>query len=99
MGLPVLSGLGEDPVTSINLIATHIPLDPFDRPSGNPMQRATGSRDDRIRSGQTYFAKIFGRWFFGTFTEQWYGWSFNEWGTSGIQLNSIEDLYECNPPT
>jgi hypothetical protein len=89
-----------------SLPTTHIPLSPFDSPTrwncctkgecdGNhaPVQRSAGSKDDRIRAGQTYFARIHGEWFFGTFSEQWYGWSFNDWGTSGIQLDCIEDLY------
>lgn len=60
------------------------------------VQRSSGSQDDRILTGQTYFAKIHGNWFLGTFSKQWYGWSFNNWGRSGMQLNLIEDLYEVD---
>lgn len=73
-------------------------LEPFDRPKewAEPVQRSSGSKDERISKDKTYFAKIFGHWYFGRFSEQWYGWSFNNWGTSGIQLDSIEDLYEVD---
>lgn len=70
---------------------THIPLEPFDNSFGN--QRKSGSKDDRIVEGSKYLAKIFGEWYLGNFSPQWYGWNFDNWGCSGIQLDSIEDLY------
>lgn len=86
-----------------NIPVKHIPLAPFDSPTGTwegkeytPCQRKSGSKDARIRTNQTYFAKIHGQWCLGTFSEVWYGWNFRNWGTSGIQLDSIEDLYEVN---
>ena len=87
--------------TTLPLI--HIPLDPFDSPTRwkDPsvtrfVQRKAGSKDARIKQDARYFAKIHGSWFFGTFSKQWYGWSFDDWGESGIQLDSIEDLYEVD---
>lgn len=96
-----------------HLPVRHIPLAPFDLPeqwyccsrgecNGDHdrfAERSGGSEDDRIRPGRTYLAKIHGRWSLGTFSEQWYGWSFNEWGASGIALKSVEDLYEVDPTT
>lgn len=91
-----------------NLPIKHIPLDPFDSPTGywhdddgtkhkyTPCQRKAGSKDDRISKDKTYFAKIYGSWHMGKFSEVWYGWTFNNWGTSGCQLDSIEDLYEVD---
>lgn len=70
---------------------THIPLAPFDNSIGT--QRTSGSKDDRIVEGAQYLAKIHNKWYLGTFSEQWYGWSFNGWGYTGIQLDLIEDLY------
>jgi hypothetical protein len=86
-----------------NVTVTHVPLDPFDSPTHwkDPsvtrfVQRKAGSKDDRIKQGIRYFARIHGQWFFGSFDEEWYGWNFSGWGTSGIQLDSIEDLYEVD---
>ncbi len=81
----------------------HIPLAPFDSPTEwkDPtvtrfVQRKAGSHDERINSQRHYLAKVHGRWHLGMFTKVWYGWNFSEWGTSGIQLDSIEDLYEVD---
>jgi hypothetical protein len=60
------------------------------------VQRRAGSKDDRISADKTYFAKIHGRWYFGRFSTQHFGWNFDDWGTSGLQLDSIEDLYEVD---
>jgi hypothetical protein len=77
-----------------NLPLTRIPLEPFNNSFGT--QRLGGSKDERITADAHYFAKIHEVWHFGTFSLQWYGWSFDNWGTSGIQLDSIEDLYEVD---
>lgn len=61
-----------------------------------PITDRSKSQDLRISPDRTYFARIYGKWYFGGFTKEWYGWSFTNWGTSGIQLNHIEDLWECN---
>lgn len=79
-----------DPRPSLPL--THIPLDP---PPEGRSQRPS-SEDDRIHADRHYFARIYGHWCYGQFVEVWYGWSFDDWGTSGIQLNSIDDLYEVD---
>lgn len=68
---------------------THVPLAPFD----NPRTQRRSSKDDRIDPDAQYLAKIYGTWYLGSFSEQWYGWNFDNWGTSGMQLDSIEDLY------
>ncbi len=60
-----------------------------------PIAEWDDHQDDRIEEGKSYLAKIFGKWHAGKFSRQWYGWNFDNWGTSGIQLdNSIEELYE-----
>jgi len=40
-----------------------------------------------ISSKKTYLVKIDGKFFLGKFSRQWYGWNFDDWGTSGIQLD------------
>lgn len=62
-----------------------IPLGPM--PEGR-VQRPS-SEDDRIRLAKSYLVKIYGSWYAGTFSKQWYGWSFSNWGNAGCQLNSI----------
>lgn len=47
-----------------------------------------------IKIGKMYLAKIFGHFYLGKFSKVWYGFSFNEWGTSGIQLDSIDEVWE-----
>ena len=63
-----------------------IPLDPF--PEGRTQRKS--SNDDRIKINEYYLAKIGNGWYAGRFTKQWYGWNFQNWGCSGIQLDSIE---------
>ena len=41
-----------------------------------------------ISSKKQYLAKIGGRFFAGTFSREWYGWTFDGWcGVSGMQLD------------
>lgn len=68
-----------------------VPLDPI--PDGR-IQRLSSDHPS-IKEDQQYLVKIYGRWYAGYFTKQWYGWSFSDWGTSGIQLDSIQGpVYE-----
>ena len=41
-----------------------------------------------------YLAKIHDYWYLGFFTRQWHGWNFSNRVTSGIKLNSIQELYQ-----
>lgn len=60
------------------------------KPFSKYKRQRKSSRDSRISSKKSYLVKIYGRWYAGTFSKQWYGWSFNNWGFSGIQLDSID---------
>lgn len=44
-----------------------------------------------ISTRKNYLAVIYGGYFSGKFSREWYGLSFNNWGTSGIQLDSMVD--------
>lgn len=72
-----------------------IPLEPF---LEGKVQRPS-SKDDRFNEDSSYLVKIWDQWHAGQFSEQWYGWSFDNWGTSGMQLDSIEgpiyEIIEC----
>lgn len=70
-----------------------LPVSPIDI-SENHMTQS--SKHDDISPMKHYLAKIYDVWYLGHFSEQWYGWNFDDWGTSGIQLSSIESLYEVD---
>lgn len=43
-----------------------------------------------ISAREQYLVKIGRGWFAGKFSRQWYGWNFDNWGTTGIQLDSFQ---------
>jgi len=68
-----------------------IPLEPFEE---GRCQRDS-SEDDRFNEESSYLLKIDGFWYAGGFSKVWYGWTFDNWGCSGMQLNSIDGpIYE-----
>ena len=56
-----------------------------------------------IQKGKTYLCKIYGKWFFGTFSRQWFGWSFNGWynhlqfDAPGYNSSQWEAVVEFDP--
>ena len=75
-----------------------IDLSPFDNFSKT--QRRSGSEDERISPDKVYLANIHNHYQLGTFRRVWFGWTFNWFwsAVAGIQLNSIEELYETDLP-
>jgi hypothetical protein len=57
----------------------------------------TSSTSSHINSRKRYRVKIEGRWYEGSFSKQWFGWRFDDYGTSGMQLNLIDEVYEIVP--
>lgn len=51
-------------------------------------------QDRQIHCRKTYLVKIYGQWFAGQFSRERYGLSFINWGCGGIQLDSIDLIYE-----
>lgn len=41
-----------------------------------------------------YLVRVCGRWRAGTFVQQWYGLSFANYGSDGIALEAIDEVYE-----
>lgn len=41
-----------------------------------------------------YLVKVCGRWRAGTFDRQWYGLNFTNYGSEGIELEAIDEVYE-----
>jgi hypothetical protein len=54
----------------------------------------TSSENSHIRTRKRYRVQIDGKWYEGTFSRQWFGWQFDNYGTSGMQLNLIDKVYE-----
>lgn len=54
------------------------------------LRRGKGHDHPDIKSGQHYLARIWGVWWFGTFSREWFGWAFNcGFGASGsIQFDA-----------
>ena len=56
------------------------------------------SESSQISPRRRYRVKIEGTWHEGTFSKQWFGWRFDNYGESGIQLNLIDEVYEVLKP-
>ena len=54
----------------------------------------TSSNSSAIDSRKRYRVRVDGTWYEGSFSKQWFGWKFDNYGTSGIQLNLIDEVFE-----
>lgn len=54
----------------------------------------SSSESTQIDSRKRYRVRIEGKWYVGNFSKQWFGWRFEGYGNSGMQLNLIEEVYE-----
>jgi hypothetical protein len=54
----------------------------------------SSSESSHIDSRKKYRVKIEGKWYEGSFSKQWFGWNFDGYGSSGMQLNMIDQVYE-----
>jgi hypothetical protein len=52
-----------------------------------------------IDSRKRYRVRIEEEWYEGSFSKQWFGWQFDNYGNSGIQFNLIDEVYEILPPS
>jgi hypothetical protein len=41
-----------------------------------------------------YLVRVCGRWRAGTFDRQWYGLNFTAYGSEGIELQDVDEVYE-----
>ena len=57
----------------------------------------SSSQSSEIHSMKRYRVRIDGRWYEGSFSKQWFGWNFDGYGASGIQLNLIDEVFEIVP--
>lgn len=54
----------------------------------------TSANDAIVPYEGQYLVKVCGRWRAGTFDRQWYGLNFTNYGSEGIELEAIDEVYE-----
>jgi hypothetical protein len=54
----------------------------------------SSSESGQIDSRKRYRVKVEGKWYEGSFSKQWFGWRFEDYGSAGIQLNLIDQVFE-----
>ncbi len=59
----------------------------------------TSCQSGAITARKTYRVKIDGRWYEGRVTKESFGWNFDNYGSSGMQLNLIDAVYEIQKPS
>lgn len=59
----------------------------------------SSSECSHISPRKKYRVRIEDQWYEGSFTKQWFGWQFDGYGPSGIQLNLIDEVYEILGPS
>lgn len=58
----------------------------------------TSSQSSEINPKKRYRVRVESRWYEGSFSKQWFGWQFDDYGNSGIQLNMIDEVFEIINP-
>lgn len=59
------------------------------------IQLNSSNTNDAIVPFETqYLVRVCGRWRAGTFDRQWYGLNFTAYGSEGIELEAIDEVYE-----
>jgi hypothetical protein len=53
----------------------------------------TNTNDTIVAYETQYLVKVCGRWRAGTFDRQWYGLNFSNYGSEGIELEAIDEVY------
>jgi hypothetical protein len=57
----------------------------------------SSSENKEINSLRRYRVRIEGQWYEGAFRKEWFGWKFEGYGSTGIQLNLIDEVFEIVP--
>lgn len=68
------------------------------KPTLKKIPVGSSSESSHIDSRKRYRVKIEGRFYEGSFSKQWFGWRFDGYGSSGIQLNLVDQVFEIVPP-
>ena len=59
----------------------------------------TNANDAIVPYEVEYLVSVCGRWRAGTFDRQWYGLNFTNYGSEGIELEAIDEVYEIAAET
>lgn len=54
----------------------------------------SSSVSSHIQSTKRYRIRVDDAWYEGSFSKRWFGWNFDDYGTDGIQLNMIDEVFE-----
>ena len=71
---------------------------PTAKPKLRKIPVGSSSQSSAITARKLYRVKIDGSWYEGRFSKQSFGWNFENYGTSGMQLNLIDTVYEIQLP-
>ena len=58
----------------------------------------TSSESSHLSPRKNYRVKIQGQWYEGRFSKEWFGWKFDNYGSAGMQLNLIDEVFEIQVP-
>ena len=64
---------------------------------GKPLKKipvGTSCQSGQLSPRKRYKVKIEGKWYVGMFSKQSFGWNFDGYGSSGMQLNLCDVVYE-----
>lgn len=70
---------------------------PRPAPSNEELKRivvGSSSESSHISTHRRYRVRIGRDWYEGGFTKRWFGWNFEAFGSSGMQLNLIDEVFE-----
>jgi len=69
---------------------------PRDVSSGTLKRIVVGSSSEtsKINAHRKYRVRIGRDWYEGIFSKRWFGWNFEAFGPSGMQLNLIDEVFE-----
>src|SRR5688572_10439266 len=72
------------------------PVRPSAPSNGELKQIVVGSSSEspHIAAQRRYRVRIDRDWYEGGFTKRWFGWNFEAFGSSGMQLNLIDEVFE-----
>lgn len=78
------------------MILPKIPAEPTESvpPILKEIAVGSSSENSNIRSYGKYRVRIGTKWYEGGFSKRWFGWNFDDFETSGIQLNLIDEVFE-----
>jgi CheY-like chemotaxis protein len=58
----------------------------------------SSSESSHINAQREYKVRIGPRWYEGRFSKRWFGWLFENYGDTGMQLNLIDEVFEVVAP-